>query len=88
MPYIVQDRRDELDSRIDEISGRLEAMGWIQGDVNYTFYRILLAWWKSDSRYHTICSIMGTLSCVSQEIYRKVFAAYEDKAEEKNGKIT
>jgi hypothetical protein len=88
MPYIEPDARVDLDGYINSMINILDDGYWKPGEVNYTFYRILLAWFKFEPRYKTICSIMGTLSNVTQEIYRKKFAAYEDKAEEKNGKIT
>lgn len=88
LPYITKDRRDFLDGRIESLVRGLETLEWVEGDVNYTFYKILLAWFKFESRYKTICSIMGTLTSVTQEFYRKVAGPYEDKAEEKNGKIT
>lgn len=88
MPYIDQSARDSLDGEIDALSDRLCKAGWKVGDVNYAVFRVMLAWFKSEPRYKTICNIMGTLTCVAQEFYRKVAGPYEDKAEEKNGKIT
>ena len=87
MPYIKQEHREwykkELDALIFAVDGE-----WAPGTVNYIIYKILLAWWDNEPRYHTICSIMGTLTCVSQEFYRKIAGPYEDKAEKKNGEIT
>lgn len=88
MPYIVQERRDVLDGHIETLSKELEKLGWVEGDVNYTFYTILLAWFKHTSRYATICKIIGTLECVSKEFYSRIAREYEDGAIKKNGDIT
>jgi len=88
MPYIPQSGRDTLDPGIDQLVKALEGADWNPGEVNYTFYRILVAWFKYESRYKTICSIMGTLTSVTQEFYRKVAGPYEDLAEKKNGEIS
>lgn len=88
MPYIEQAARKDLDGYIDSMINILDDGDWKPGEVNYSFYRILLAWFQSEPRYKTICSIMGTLSCVAQEFYRKVAGPYEDKAIEKNGDVT
>lgn len=88
MPYIKQEDRMLLDLEIDQLIKVLEEGNWTPGEVNYTFYRILVAWFKKTPRYKTICSIMGTLTCVSHEFYRKVAGPYEDEAEKKNGEIT
>jgi len=88
MPYITQDRRNILDGHIEGLAKELETLGWVEGDVNYTFYRVLLAWFKHTSRYATICKVIGTLECVSKEFYSQIARKYEDQAIEKNGDIT
>ena len=94
MPYILHSEegvtgREDYDKEIDAIIYKLHwGNHWNPGDVNYVIYRILLGWWKHERRYHTICNIMGTLSSVTQEFYRKIAAPYEDQAENKNGPIT
>jgi hypothetical protein len=86
MPYIKQEQRDwykkELDALIFAMDGE-----WDPGITNYVIYKILLAWFASSPRYKTICSIMGTLACVSQEFYRKIAAPYENNALTRNGEI-
>ena len=88
MPYITSVSRESLDYEVDALIVALGRNGWVEGEINYSFYRILLAWWQSRSKYNTICKIMGTLSCISQEFYRKVAAKYEDQAIIKNGDVT
>lgn len=88
MPYIEQSGRVDVGDGLEKLIAALNARGWQPGEVNYSIYKILLAWWRSEPRYKTICSIMGTLSSVSNEFYRKVAAPYEDGAEKKNGEIT
>lgn len=87
MPYIDQPSRQVLDGDIEPLIKALSNAGWRPGEVNYTFYRILLEWFKFEPRYKTICSIMGTLSCVGQEFYACVARIYENKAAWKNGNI-
>jgi hypothetical protein len=88
MPYIEPYARVNLNPSIKAVVKSLDDGGWQVGEVNYVIYKILLAWWKNEPRYKTICSIMGTLTSVTQEFYRKVAAEYEQKAENKNGEIT
>lgn len=88
MPYITQESREKIDYEIDALIAALGRRGWKEGELNYSLYRILLAWFENEPRYHTICSIMGTLTCVAQEFYRKVAGPYEQTAEKKNGPVT
>ena len=88
MPYIEEASRQDLDPFINKVINELEGGDWKPGEVNYTIYRIMLAWWKNESRYSTVCSIMGTLACVAQEFYRKIAGPYENKAAERNGDVT
>ena len=88
MPYIEKKRRDVIDNNIKMLIEQLEIQGWNPGDVNYVIFKILRSWFNYQPRYHTICSIMGTLSSVSKEFYRKVATPYEEMAEKKNGPIT
>ena len=89
MPYIVQEDREFYDKDLNQLITKLHDIShYNPGTMNYVIYRILLGWWKHEPRYHTICSIMGTLSYVAQEFYRKVSGPYEDKAIQKNGDVT
>jgi len=87
MPYIDSFKREHYKEALEELTATLDNQKWPEGHVNYVIFSILLAWWKSESRYHTIARIMGTLSCVAQEFYRRVAGPYEDCAIEMNGDL-
>jgi len=88
MPYIELEDRENFEAGLDRIITDLDTRTWSAGDVNYVIYSIFLAWWKSAPKYVTICKIIGTLGCVTQEFYRKFAAPYEEIAERRNGEIT
>ena len=87
MPYIKLEDRANYDDDIFDIVVHLGENGWPSGHVNYVIFSIVLDWFRARPCYATICSIMGTLSSVAQEFYRKQAAPYEDEAEKKNGPI-
>lgn len=91
MPYITQQERDALDVEISALVAKLQDMHGdqnpaVDGPLNYTLCRILLGVVTPD-RYRHYVRVLGTLEAVKLEIYRRLTAAYEDKAIKKNGDV-
>jgi hypothetical protein len=89
MPYIETEAREALQGSLDQLINSLGGRdgSWLEGEVNYVFCKILYTWWKHRERYSRAVDIMGTLSCVAQEFYRRVIVPYEDGAAEINGDV-
>ena len=82
MPYIKQDRRDELDGIVDLMNEMdVEA----DGDLNY----ILFKYCKKHVRpsYKNYRDFCGELSECVAEIRRRLVAPYEDKKIMENGDV-
>lgn len=96
MPYITQNKRNELDPVIEELRKRLVSLALDDeknnhaGNLNYIFTKLLMLSYgtENDTSYSNINQAMGVVECVKLEFYRKVAAPYEDKKEEENGPIT
>ena len=91
MPYIKEEKREELDPCIDNLIRCLDPekdliIDNILGDINYTFSRILGGLMGSPS-YNKIAMITGVLENIKQEFYRRVAEPYEDKRILENGDI-
>jgi len=91
MPYIKEEKREELDPCIDNLIRCLDPekdliIDNILGDINYTFSRILGGLMGSPS-YNKIAMITGVLENIKQEFYRRVAEPYEDKKILENGDI-
>jgi hypothetical protein len=91
MPYIKEEKREELDPCIDNLIKCLDPekdliISNILGDINYTFSRILGGLMGTPS-YNKIAMITGVLENIKQEFYRRVAESYEDKKILENGDI-
>jgi len=87
MPYIRLEDRDLYDESINDLASTLEEQGWVAGHLNYAISRLCGRMFRSESRYKTICVVIGTLFCVAFEFYRRKAAPYEDTAIHINGDI-
>ena len=87
MPYITDNRRVKVDGPINELITQLRELGWNEGDMNYTFSRVIGAAFEEEMRYHTAARIIGVLSNVATEFERRLVGPYEDSAIEKNGDV-
>ena len=91
MPYIKQEKRDVVDSAIDELHLLLVEMdnsdenNNMEGNINYIFTRLLMKIYGES--YRDINDAMGVLTCVQQEFYRIVAAPYENQKQFENGEI-
>lgn len=91
MPYIKEEKREELDPCIDNLIRCLDPekdliIDNILGNINYTFSRILGGLMGTPS-YDKIAMITGVLENIKQEFYRRVAEPYEDKKILENGDI-
>ncbi len=84
MPYITEERREQLDPEIEMLQDIITSEGDEPGDLNYVLSRLVGRVWMNTPRYKTICMVIGTLVCVALEFYRRVASGYEDKAIRKN----
>lgn len=97
MPYIKQERRDQLDDSINElarhivdISKQEESDGAFAGLLNYSCTRLALEVVRlrfGHIRYWLVAIVSGVFSNVADEFYRRLIASYEDKQIEKNGDV-
>ncbi len=84
MPYIPQDRRRSLDEHFFGVVNEIEN----EGELNYVFMRILVLLLKKwGVNYARLNTMMGVLSCVSAEFYRRVVASYEAAKISENGDL-
>lgn len=85
MPYIKDfNKRLTIDAHIYDLLQEVHN----EGDLNYTITKICLVYLSKFSlSYAILNTIIGTLSCVLSEFYRRVVAPYEDKKIEENGDI-
>lgn len=88
MPYIVQEKRIALQKAIADLVKELKELGVEEraGNLNYTFSTILNEMYPIN-KYRELNDLMGVLTCIQQEMYRKRIGPYEDTAVEKNGDI-
>lgn len=91
MPYIKEDRRQSLDTCIENMISCLshqdnDDISNVLGDINYCFSRVLSGVMKQPS-YNKIAMITGVLENIKQEFYRRIASPYEDKKILENGDI-
>lgn len=95
MPYISRERRDDLDEAIARLQNCLRHgshadPGAIDGDLNYTFTRLLevIPVVREGRWRYRLCNLVeGVLGCCAKEFYRRLAGPYEDRAIEKNGDV-
>lgn len=84
MPYIKQQRRSLLDHSIYKIAREIRH----PGELNYAISKLLKMRLKSMGvNYANLNELMGVLSCVQSEFYRRIVVPYEDKKIEEHGDI-
>jgi hypothetical protein len=87
MPYVTQNRREELDSLTEELTWAIRRgdLDLAAGDLNYLFTQIMLA--TRPARYADYNALIGMLECCKLELYRRAVATYEDKKINENGDV-
>lgn len=95
MPYISQDKRNQLDPAVDELHRLLVNLKLddestnTEGCINYAVTRLLMQVYgtKDSTSYRCINDALGVLDGISKEFYRKVAVPYEDQKEFDNGPV-
>lgn len=91
MPYILSDKRNELDVSIATLIDSLRQLesddpdNDMGGNLNYTFTKILMTCFGT--RYREMAQAVSVLEMAKLEYYRKVAAPYEDQKEFENGSV-
>lgn len=86
MPYIKQTDRIKYNELIKSIATQLKGMP--VGDLNYVITSILVQMVKDQGMSYAFANgLMGVLSCVSYEFYRRALVPYEDKKIQENGDV-
>lgn len=81
MPYITQQRREELAAGIGEPS--------TPGELNYTVTRVVHRYLGNQGRnYAAFNAAVGALECAKLELYRRFVVPYEDEKIAENGDVT
>lgn len=87
MPYIDKASR----TRINPLMHALSEVIQTEGELNYTITRLVMRYLLANGAlglsYRSFNAVMGVLSCVAREIYRRVGAPYEDFKAHENGDI-
>lgn len=84
MPYIKEEDRGRLRHDLIFLSQKIET----EGELNYSICFLLKMWLaEKGMRYATLNALMGVLSSVTQEFYRRVVAPYEDQKKGENGDV-
>ncbi len=81
MPYIKQERRDEL-----KVSGGPET----PGELNYAITMLLIEYWHRSplpGNYTRINDIVGACCCAMHEFERRIVGKYEDQKIKENGDV-
>lgn len=95
MPYIKQDRREDLKSSISKLKTAMRHLEVTvtPGDMNYIITELLTdyARYKAMSSgmlpYKVINEVIGILECAKLEFYRRAATPKEDQAIKDNGDI-
>lgn len=87
MPYIKPERRPELDKIIEQILIFMQKLPEQERDgcLNYLFTKTLKTLFKPS--YFNYERIMGLLSCIQQEFYRRWISPYEDSKMKEHGDV-
>jgi len=81
MPYIKD--RETLDSSINYVNPQNA------GELNYCITKLIHNYLQSfKESYSKYNEVIGVLSCVGRELYRKVISKYEEKKRKENGVIS
>lgn len=80
MPYIKPERRD--------FAMECGADAENCGELNYHLTLDIISYLREHGeKYQTYNDIMGVLSCIQMELYRRMIAPYEDKKIKENGDV-
>jgi hypothetical protein len=86
MPYIKQKRRDVIDHYLLPLEKYCNH-GVTDGEMNYIFSKLIKSYLGSEPSYTDHNTILGVLSAVTLEVYRRYTAPLEDAKIKENGDI-
>jgi hypothetical protein len=87
MPYIKPEGREALiNSSLKELLQKPELLG--PGELNFLISTLLWSVFEKNKCYQKANELLGVLSAVSLEFYRRKVAPYEDIKIVENGDIT
>lgn len=82
MPYITQQRREEMDA------GSLAIYDLTPGDLNYLITTMFDEWLAANGLHYTnINTALGVLEAVKLELYRRIAAPFENEKMAQNGDV-
>lgn len=88
MPYIKPNDRECFDPHIGQLIRSLTYnRQWTAGELNYIISSIVWDLFKDKQKYQTANDIVGALTNVQLEFYRRMVAPYEDEKISENGDI-
>ncbi len=90
MPYIPQERRQELYPLISKVAGEIQAavesgIGKRGGEVNFVICTLVDMLY--DRNYTELSAAIGDVECAKLELYRRLLAPYEDDKITENGDV-
>lgn len=94
MPYILKERRQALDSAIENLAQKLQRIlpnfpednKGRGGDLNYVITKLLLEMYPTKS-YEQYAEAISTLECAKLEFYRRQIAHYENNKAFENSDV-
>lgn len=91
MPYIKEEDRAKFNYHVDgliiDLTAQYALTGKASGDLNYCISRVVNALFERNKCYQTANDILGVLTAVQLEFYRRKVAPYEDTKIKENGDI-
>ena len=85
MPYIKQEKRQELRDALDWLSEQIKC----EGDLNYVITSLCHdRLFANDLNYQNVNNLIGALECAKLELYRVIAGPYEDIKMKENGSVS
>lgn len=88
MPYILNNQRPEVDSKMAALLEYIKKLPMEEQDgvLNYSVTRIIKHIYPR--KYFHYNRAMGVLSAIAHELYRHIIGPYEDEKISENGDVT
>ena len=91
MPYIKEERREELYDMLDHSPGAIGYCCSTPGELNFALTETILEYINNKDgekiSYSRINEVVGVLECCKLELYRRLATPYEDKKIKENGDV-
>lgn len=79
MSYILKEHRGEIEEQVEKLACEIEN----EGELNFAITRLIIHYVKKVGVcYATVNTVVGVLTCVMNEYYRRVIVPYERKSDE------